>query len=115
MFMAFRDVVVAMSAVAVLAGGAAEAKVTRYLTGNAADVSPALFGPALNLGGGGPDVDPAIQWMIDQARGFAFINYTPHHSSIAYPIYVSLACLMIGLMAEFVTRRAVSLSWSAGR
>lgn len=53
--------------------------------------------------------------IIDQARGFAFINYTPHHSSIEYPVYVSLACLMVGLMAEFVTRRAVSLSWSAGR
>lgn len=47
----------------------AEATVTRYLKGNAADVSPALYGPAFNLGGGGADVDPAIQWMIDQVRG----------------------------------------------
>ena len=52
-------------------GDGAEAKVTRYLTGNVADVSPTLYGPALNLGGGGSDVDPAIQWMIDQARGCA--------------------------------------------
>jgi cyanophycinase len=47
----------------------AEAKVTRYLTGNSADVNPALAGPALNLGGGGTDVDEALQAMIDLARG----------------------------------------------
>jgi len=48
---------------------AAEGKVTRYLTGNAADVSAPLAGPAHDLGGGGTDVDAAIQWMIDQVRG----------------------------------------------
>ena len=47
----------------------AEAKITRYLSGNAADVQPVPAGPVLNLGGGGTDVDPAIQWMIDRARG----------------------------------------------
>ena len=47
----------------------AEAKITRYLSGNAADVQPVLAGPVLNLGGGGTDVDAAIQWMIDKARG----------------------------------------------
>jgi len=47
----------------------AHAKITRYLTGNAADVTPALAGPALNLGGGGTDVDAALQAMIDLARG----------------------------------------------
>ncbi len=47
----------------------AEAKVTRYLTGNAADVSPALSGPAHDFGGGGTDVDAALQWIIDQVRG----------------------------------------------
>ncbi|HYP51992.1 MAG TPA: Type 1 glutamine amidotransferase-like domain-containing protein [Pyrinomonadaceae bacterium] len=51
-----------------LASGA-QAKVTRYLTGNGGDVAPALFGPAHDFGGGGTDVDAAIQWMIDQARG----------------------------------------------
>ncbi len=55
-------------AAAVLAA-AAEAKVTRYLTGNAADVTPALFGPAHDLGGGSTDVDAGIQYLIDQARG----------------------------------------------
>jgi hypothetical protein len=34
---------------------AADAKITRYLTGNPGDVSPGpLAGPALNLGGGRP-------------------------------------------------------------
>jgi cyanophycinase len=47
----------------------AEAKVTRYLTGNAGDVSPALAGPAHDLGGGSTDVDAALQWIIDQVRG----------------------------------------------
>ena len=47
----------------------AEAKVTRYLTGNAADVVVSLAGPAHDFGGGGTDVDAALQWIIDQVRG----------------------------------------------
>lgn len=47
----------------------ADAKVTRYLTGNAADVSPVLAGPAHDFGGGSTDVDAALQWIIDQVRG----------------------------------------------
>src|SRR5262249_31265354 len=47
----------------------AHAKVTRYLTGNAADVVVPLFGPAHDFGGGGTDVDAALQWIIDQVRG----------------------------------------------
>jgi len=46
-----------------------EAKVTRYLKGSGADVSPRLHGPALDLGGGGTDVDEGIQRMIDEVRG----------------------------------------------
>jgi cyanophycinase-like exopeptidase len=53
------------------AAASAEAKVTRYLTGDPADVSPRLHGPALDLGGGGADVGEAIQWMIDEVRGCA--------------------------------------------
>ena len=50
--------------------GAASAKITRYLTGSAADAAPAtLYGPVLNLGGGGLDVDSALQAMIDLTRG----------------------------------------------
>ena len=51
--------------------------------------------------------------IIDQARGFIFINYNPHNSTISYPIYVCIACMMIGLMGEFYTRQRASLSWSA--
>lgn len=52
---------------------------------------------------------------IDQARGFAFINYNPHFTSIGYPLYLSLALIMIGLMGEFYTRRFASRSWYARR
>jgi ABC-type polysaccharide/polyol phosphate export permease len=52
---------------------------------------------------------------IDQARGFTFINYNPHYSSISYPLYVGLAFLMIGLMGEFYTRQYASASWGARR
>ncbi|PRX31177.1 ABC-type polysaccharide/polyol phosphate export permease [Meinhardsimonia xiamenensis] len=52
---------------------------------------------------------------IDQARGFTFINYTPHYTSIAYPVFFSLALVMIGLLGEFYTRRAASASWLAGK
>ena len=52
---------------------------------------------------------------IDQARGFIFINYNPHFSSISYPLYVSVVCLVIGMMGEFHTRRRVSASWNAKR
>lgn len=52
---------------------------------------------------------------IDQARGFMFLNYNPHFSSIDYPVKVTIACLMIGLMGEFYTRKFASASWSAGK
>ncbi len=47
----------------------AQAKVWHELDGNAEDVNPPLFGPVYDLGGGGRDVDRAIQWMIDRVRG----------------------------------------------
>ena len=47
----------------------AQAKVTRYLTGNPADVVVSLAGPAHDFGGGSTDVDAALQWIIDQVRG----------------------------------------------
>lgn len=52
---------------------------------------------------------------IDQARGFTFINYNPHFTSIEYPFYVSIALVMIGLMGEFYTRKYASKSWYARR
>ncbi|MEP3345155.1 MAG: ABC transporter permease [Litoreibacter sp.] len=52
---------------------------------------------------------------IDQSRGFAFINYSPHFSSVSYPVIVSITLVMLGLMGEFKARRHASISWSAGR
>ncbi|MEL6958446.1 MAG: ABC transporter permease [Pseudomonadota bacterium] len=52
---------------------------------------------------------------IDQSRGYAFINYNPHYSSISYPMYVSIVLIMIGLMLEFYTRKHASASWDAAR
>ena len=52
---------------------------------------------------------------IDQARGFVFLHYNPHFSSVSYPVKVTIVLLMIGLMGEFYTRRHASVSWGAGR
>lgn len=52
---------------------------------------------------------------IDQGRGFIFLNYGPRYTSIEYPLYVALTCIMIGLMAEFFTRQYASASWGKGR
>lgn len=62
----------------------------------------------------------ALDWnplfhVIDQARGFIFLHYNPHFTSVSYPIYLSLVLLLIGLMGEFYTRKSASVSWSAGR
>ena len=53
--------------------------------------------------------------IIDQARGFAFINYNPHYSNWLYPLIVSAVLLVIGFMGESYTRRHASLSWGARR
>ncbi len=53
--------------------------------------------------------------IIDQARGYIFLNYGPRYSNGEYPVYFLLACLTIGLMGEFYTMKRVSLSWSAGK
>ncbi|MBY6155133.1 ABC transporter permease [Vannielia litorea] len=63
---------------------------------------------------------PFFDWnplfhTIDQARGFAFINYNPHYSSITYPVLLSLTLIMLGLLGEFFTRKRVSMSWNAKR
>jgi ABC-type polysaccharide/polyol phosphate export permease len=53
--------------------------------------------------------------IIDQARGFTFVNYFPHHSNWQYPVYATLVLLVIGMMGEAYTRRYASDSWNAGR
>jgi len=50
---------------------------------------------------------------IDQARGFAFINYNPMHSSAVYPLLFALVVLFFGMLTESFTRKQASLSWSA--
>ena len=52
---------------------------------------------------------------IDQARGYAFINYNPHYTNWKYPLAVGGICLVIGMMGEFYTRRNISISSFAGR
>ncbi len=47
----------------------AQAKVWHERDGNAKDVNPQLVGPAYDLGGGGTDVDRAIQWTLARVRG----------------------------------------------
>lgn len=53
--------------------------------------------------------------IIDQARGYAFINYNPHYSSWSYALGVAAVLLILGLMGESYTRKHASLSWNAGR
>ena len=53
--------------------------------------------------------------LIDQARGFVFINYNPHFTNWQYAAWVALVLIVIGLMGEFYTRRHVSISWNARR
>lgn len=52
---------------------------------------------------------------IDQARGFVFVNYNPHYSSVTYPLVLSLVLIMLGFMGEFYTRKHASRSWAAGK
>ncbi|WP_166417693.1 ABC transporter permease [Cochlodiniinecator piscidefendens] len=61
---------------------------------------------------------PMFTWnplfhSIDQARGYTFLNYNPHHTSVSYTVYLSLTLIMIGLMGEFYTRKNASASWGA--
>lgn len=53
--------------------------------------------------------------IIDQGRGYIFINYNPLKSNLEYPIVISVVLLVIGLIGESQTRKHVSLSWFAGR
>ncbi len=53
--------------------------------------------------------------IIDQARGYTFLDYNPRYTSWEYAFWVGVAVLMIGFMGEFYTRRHASLSWNARR
>lgn len=51
--------------------------------------------------------------IIDQARGYAFINYNPRNSNLEYPIIMTLIFLSIGLILQYYTSKRVSASWGA--
>lgn len=51
--------------------------------------------------------------IIDQARGFTFVNYNPHYSNTLYPLLVSLVLLFTGMLGESYTRKHASASWGA--
>lgn len=53
--------------------------------------------------------------IIDQARGFVFVNYNPHYSNWLYPLILSFVLMMIGFIGEAYTRKHVSISWGARR
>lgn len=60
---------------------------------------------------------PFFSWnplfhTIDQARGFAFLNYYPHNSNLNYPIYFTLVMIVLGMMLEHWARKYASESWS---
>jgi len=52
---------------------------------------------------------------IDQARGYAFINYTAKVTNLTYPITLTVIFLIIGMMLEHWARKYVSESWSRRR
>ena len=53
--------------------------------------------------------------IIDQTRGFVFINYYPRNTSYEYALIVGCVLLILGLLGEFYTRQHVSSSWEARR
>lgn len=53
--------------------------------------------------------------IIDQARGFIFLNYNPHYTSVTYPLLAAFVLIILGLMGDTFTRQYASASWSAGK
>ena len=51
--------------------------------------------------------------IIDQARGFAFINYNPRNSNLDYPITLTIVFFVLGLIVQYYTNKRVSASWFA--
>lgn len=61
---------------------------------------------------------PYFEWnplfhLIDQGRGFMFINYTPRITNWHYIVWVSIAIFMVALLINFTTRKYESVSWGA--
>lgn len=53
--------------------------------------------------------------VIDQARGFIFLNYSPQVTDWRYALCVSLAIYVIGMMGVSFTKKRASASWGAAR
>ena len=53
--------------------------------------------------------------IIDQSRGYVFVNYNPMHTDWRYAFWVAVVFLVVGMMGEFYTRSRVSMSWNADR
>lgn len=53
--------------------------------------------------------------IIDQSRGYLFINYTPQKTDPLYALWFSLAAMMVGLLINFSTRKYESISWGAAQ
>ena len=53
--------------------------------------------------------------IIDQTRGFVFLNYSPHYTSISYAVITGLVLIFFGLLGDTFTRQYASASWSAGK
>ncbi|WP_338068761.1 ABC transporter permease [Aliiroseovarius marinus] len=51
--------------------------------------------------------------IVDQIRGFIFINYAPHYTNWMYPLLASFVFMLLGLMGENYSRKHVSASWAA--
>ncbi|WP_306114331.1 MULTISPECIES: ABC transporter permease [unclassified Roseovarius] len=53
--------------------------------------------------------------IIDQSRGFVFVNYSPRYTTVEYPVMIGIILIVLGLMGEFYTRQYASRSWEARR
>ncbi len=52
---------------------------------------------------------------IDQARGYAFVNYDPRYTTLLYPIGVTFTLVIFGMMLEHWSRKYASKSWASRR
>jgi len=90
------------------------------LTGLITRLNVVASGKMLLANNTSPGIRNMFDWnplfhTIDQGRGFVFLNYLPRYTSVEYPIYATLVCVTIGLMAEFFTRQYASASWNTRR
>lgn len=53
--------------------------------------------------------------VVDQLRGYLFVNYTPQKTDYHYAIWVFIGLLMVGLLINFAARKYESLSWGAAQ